>query len=144
MGKFFIFIRLPWKRPFGGEGTTALDTQDLLRDLMRVDGVRGCAIICKDGFVVEKDLLPKNLQADSDELAVLVTTFHGMARKIVSKMGMPEIDLLNLECPDGSHILIQDLGGTLLVVLADKDATIGKIRFEVKRRKGRIAESLEM
>ncbi len=114
--------------------------RSILSDLSRVEGIRGCAIVSKDGFIIEK-ALPSDCTVDSDELAVMVTTLYGTAEMMGSELKAGGIDLINIEFGE-SLLLIQDLGEALLVVISEKQALPGKIRFEVKKYKDKLREAL--
>jgi len=118
----------------------AVTVRSILSDLSRVEGIRGCAVVSKDGFIIE-NVLPSDCEVDSDELAVMVTTVYGTVEMIGSELKVGGIDLINIEF-DESYLLIQDLGEALLVVLSDKQTPLGKVRFEVKKHRDKLKEAL--
>lgn len=117
----------------------AAPLRTVLTDFSRIEGVRGCAIVSKDGFVIENIALGGEF--DPDALAAMVTTLHGTADRLSGELKLGTTDIIIVEYSN-NYLLIQDLGETLFTVLADRRAILGRIRFEMKRQKDRIRAAL--
>ncbi len=110
-----------------------------MTEFTRIEGVRGCAVIGKDGFVIENVLMGGGI--DPDALAAMVTTLYGTADRLGGELKLGDVDIAIIEYAN-NYVLVQDLGEALFTVLADKRAILGRIRFEMKRQRDRVRAAL--
>jgi predicted regulator of Ras-like GTPase activity (Roadblock/LC7/MglB family) len=111
----------------------------VMSDFTRIEGVNGCAVISKDGFVIDSIITGANI--DPDALAAMVTTLYGTADRLGSELKLGDVDIVIVEYAN-NYALLQDIGEALFTVIADKRTILGRIRFEMKRQKDRLKAAL--
>ncbi len=111
----------------------------VLTDFTRIEGVQGVAVVSKDGYMIDY-IMPAG-GIDPDALAAMVTTLIGAAGRLAEELRLGDIDLLTVEYRN-SYVLMEDIGPAFFVVLADRRAILGRIRYEMKRQRDRIRAAL--
>lgn len=111
----------------------------ILTDFSRIEGVRGAIVVSMDGFPIEAVVPGGGI--DLEALAAMVITIFGAAKRIGDEFNLGENELLMSEYAGGT-LLIQKLRDALFVVVADKTAILGRIRYEMKRQRPRIEAAL--
>ncbi len=111
----------------------------VLTDLTRIEGVTGVAVVSKDGFVI--DYVMPGGGIDLDALAAMVTTLYGAATRLGEELRMGEIENFMVEYRN-NYVLLDDLGEALVVLLAERRAILGRLRYELRRQRDRIRAAL--
>ncbi len=111
----------------------------VLTDFTRIEGVNGVAIVSKDGFVIESVMPGGNI--DPDALAAMITTLAGAAHQLSEELKLGDMDLLIGEYKN-NYVLVADMEKAYFVVVADRRAVLGRIRYEIKRQRDRIRAAL--
>ena len=113
--------------------------RSILAEFNRLEGVRGSAVISRDGFPIE--VMFGAVGIDPEALSAMIVTLYGSAHQIGSELKLGDIDIIVVEFAN-YYLLIQDLGEALFTVIADRRALLGRIRFEMKRQRDRIKAAL--
>ncbi len=111
----------------------------VLSDFTRIEGVSGVALISKDGFPIEY-IMPRG-DVDPEALAAMVVTLIGAATRISEELRFGDLDIVTAEYRN-NYLLMEDVGPAFFVVIADRRAVLGRIRFEMKRQRDRIRAAL--
>jgi len=101
----------------------------LLGGLTSLRGVTAAAIVDGDGFPIR---LRHDFEIDSDALGVVVQIVLGSARQAAEKVQQGDTDLVLSENQKGLVLLAPLTKGLVLVVMTDKSAMLGAVRFELK------------
>ncbi len=116
----------------------ATPLRSVLMDFTRIEGVQGVAIVSKDGFIVDSVI---SGGFDPEALAAMVTTLAGTATRISEELRFGDLDILIGEYRN-NYLLLEDLGEAYLVVIADKRAILGRVRYEVRKQRDRVRAAL--
>ncbi len=111
----------------------------VLSDFARLEGVRGVAVVSKDGFVIDAVVPVGGL--DVEALAAMVMTVYGAGERLGEELKVGKSELITGEYEHGM-ILIYDIGDAVVTVVAEKTAILGRIRYELKRQAPRIKAAL--
>ncbi len=103
--------------------------QDALADLIEVEGVRSAFLSGPDGLVVAT--AGESPESADLRAALLAAVFASIDRGIANLgVGRP----LQASIETASHVLhVANLGAYLLVVVADRQSSVGIIRWEMRR-----------
>lgn len=110
-----------------GERDAYLDR--LLSGLTSLRGVTAAAIVDADGFPIR---LRHDFEIDQDALGVAVQIMLGSARQAAEKVSQGDTDLVLSENKTGLVLLAPLTKGLVLVVMTDRSAMLGAVRFELK------------
>jgi len=109
--------------------------RSVLTDFTRIEGVQGVALVSKDGFIIDS-IIPGG-GIDPDALAAMVTTLLGAASRLSEELKFGDLDIIMAEYRN-NYVLLQDLGPAFFVVIADRRAILGRLRYEMRRQRDRI------
>jgi predicted regulator of Ras-like GTPase activity (Roadblock/LC7/MglB family) len=112
----------------------------VLADFTRIEGVIAAALISKDGFIIDM-VHTGEARFDPDSLAAMLTTLYGASVRLGQELGLGELNDVILEY-QGHYVLIEDVGEALTAPVADKRAILGRLRYELRKRKERIRSIL--
>ena len=100
--------------------------QTILRGLKSIGGVVGSAVVSKEGLIIGFSF-PKNF--DPVLIGAMVSSMDASAESVTLELqkSSPESILVKT---DSGFLLVNPVGAHLLVVLADKAATIGILMYE--------------
>lgn len=101
----------------------------LLSGLTALRGVTAAAIVDGDGFPIR---LRHDFEIDQDALGVAVQIVLGAARQAAEKVNHGDTDLVLSENRQGLVLLAPLTKGLVLVVMTDRSAMLGAVRFELK------------
>jgi predicted regulator of Ras-like GTPase activity (Roadblock/LC7/MglB family) len=110
--------------------TTVLDS------LTRVRGVRASLVVsATDGIAIDSNL---QIGQDGGRVAALAASLYRKARKSATAAGLGTTGFMHLDAERGRLCVI---GGDelVLVVVAERDASVGLIRVEMLRAAGALA-----
>ncbi|AEM39296.1 Roadblock/LC7 family protein [Pyrolobus fumarii 1A] len=111
----------------------------VLSDFARIEGVRGIAVVSKDGFVIDAVVPVGGL--DLEALAAMVMTVYGASERLGEELRLGKNELITGEYENGI-MLVYDIGDAVVAVVAEKSAILGRIRYELKRQAPRIKAAL--
>lgn len=116
------------------------DTSRILKELVEVQGIDVAVCVGRDGFVIDA---ASTGNADADAIGAMVSTGMGSAESVGRELGVGEMALAMMEYDKGIVILSALGTDALLAVVASKDANLGNVRLQVKRRTGDLEKSLK-
>ncbi len=111
----------------------------VLSDFARIEGVKGIAVVSKDGFVIDAVVPVGGI--DLEALAAMVMTVYGASERLGEELKLGKNELLTGEYETGI-LLVYDIGDAVVTVVAEKTAILGRIRYELKRQAPRIKAAL--
>ena len=113
--------------------------KSLLNELIRVEGITTAVVVGRDGFVIEGDSKGK---ADIEAVGAVVSTGVGASEMMGASLGAGEMTQGMVEYRDGV-IVIGLLGKkAVLAVVADSQANVGNVRYQVKQRTDALERAL--
>ncbi|KSW10735.1 dynein regulation protein LC7 [Pyrodictium occultum] len=112
----------------------------VLTDFTRIEGVTAAAIVSKDGFVIDY-VHTGEASIDPDSLAAMVTTLYGAATRLGEELNLGDITDVIIEYRN-NYVLFDDVGEALTVLVADRRAILGRLRYELKKQRERIRSAL--
>ncbi|AFC98881.1 putative distant relative of homeotic protein bithoraxoid [Methanocella conradii HZ254] len=111
----------------------------ILGDLAKVEGVNAAAIVGRDGFIIEH---VANIQVDMDALGAMASTSVGTSEAMGIELGKGNFEQVLVELEKGPIMLSLISQNEILAIVAEHGANIGRIRYEVKKNKDRLAAAL--
>lgn len=111
----------------------------LLEEFLRIDGVSAAVVAGRDGFVIESAVQGK---ADIEALGAMASTGLGTSEAMGNSLGKGELYQMLVEMENGPIILASLTDNELIAIVADTTANIGRIRYDLKKNKDRLAKSL--
>jgi len=111
----------------------------ILGDLVKVEGVSAAAICGRDGFVIEH---VANIQMDADALGAMASTSVGTSEAMGIELNKGNFEQVLVELEKGPIMLSLITQNEILAVIAEPGSNLGRIRYEVKKNKDRIAAAL--
>ncbi len=113
--------------------------QKLLSDLIKIEGINAAVMIGSDGYVIEH---LSNNKIDHDAVGAMASTSIGMSVTMGQHLGKGNCEHVLIELEHGPILLTLVNKNEILVIVAAKGANVGRIRYEMKKNKDRIAAAL--
>ncbi len=101
----------------------------ILRHLTTLKGVTAAAIVDSDGLVTH---IRRDFNIDTDALGASVQIVFGAASKAATHVEQNSSSIVICENNNGYILLAPLKSNFLIAVIADRDALLGAIRFEIK------------
>jgi predicted regulator of Ras-like GTPase activity (Roadblock/LC7/MglB family) len=101
--------------------------------------VQAAALVSLDGFIIAS-ALPRGMQEDRD--GAMAAAILGLGERAAAELGRGRLSQVFIEGADGYVLLISAGDRAVLTVLADKDAKLGLILYDMKAAATRIGEIL--
>ncbi len=101
----------------------------LLAGLTSLRGVTAAAIVDADGFVTH---IRRDFEINTDAMGAAVQIALGSARRAASRVDQGDTSILLIENKDGLVLLAPLSQGFVLSLMADGEAMLGAVRFEMK------------
>ena len=115
--------------------------ENVIADLLRVDGVKGVAVVSKDGLLIEGQASDRTI--DVENVAAMVATIYGTSLNVSKEVFHEEaIDMVTLESPKGKIITVEAGENAVLTVLTDPKVNLGLVRIYIKRNAQKVASML--
>ncbi len=111
----------------------------ILGDLVKVEGVSAAAVVGRDGFIIEHI---SNIQMDVDALGAMASTSVGTSEAMGIELNKGNFEQVLVELEKGPILLSLVTTNEILAVVAEPGSNVGRIRYEVKKNKDRIAAAL--
>ncbi|WP_424358025.1 roadblock/LC7 domain-containing protein [Methanocella sp. MCL-LM] len=111
----------------------------ILSDLIKVEGVSAAAIVGRDGFIIEH---VSNIQMDVDALGAMASTSVGTSEAMGIELSKGNFEQVLVELEKGPIMLSLVTTNEILAIVAEPGSNLGRIRYEVKKNKDRIAAAL--
>jgi predicted regulator of Ras-like GTPase activity (Roadblock/LC7/MglB family) len=114
--------------------------ENIIAELMRIDGVKGVAIVGKDGLIIEFESADKAI--DPDLAAAMVAAAYGSGSTTMERLMAGKTDMIMVEGDRGKILLVDAGENAMLSVFTEPKVNLGLIRIEMKRAAEKIAASL--
>lgn len=114
--------------------------KDLLRDVVSVEGINTAVVVGRDGFVIEG--VSDGSSMDVEAVGAVISTGIGSAEVMGRELKVGTMTQGMVEYKDG--ILVMSFLGrdAVLAVVADLNANLGNVRYQVKKRSEEILTAL--
>jgi predicted regulator of Ras-like GTPase activity (Roadblock/LC7/MglB family) len=113
--------------------------QQVLSDFVKIEGVNAAVIVGRDGFIVDQC---SDVNINVDALGAMASTSVGMSMAMGNHLDMGICEQVLVELENGPVILSLIGQNEILAVVARQGANIGRIRYEIRKNKDRIAAAL--
>jgi predicted regulator of Ras-like GTPase activity (Roadblock/LC7/MglB family) len=113
--------------------------KQILSDFLRLEGVTAAVVVGRDGFVIES---AESGEIDTEALGAMASTGMGTSEAMGSELGKGEMIQMLVELDDGPILLSPLSEDELIAIVAEKKVNIGRIRYELKKNRGRIIAAL--
>ena len=114
--------------------------ENIIAELMRLEGVKGVAIVGKDGLIIEFEAADKTI--DPDLAAAMVAAAYGSGSTTMERLLAGKTDMIMVEGDRGKILLVDAGENAMLSVFTEPKINLGLIRIEMKRAAEKIAASL--
>jgi predicted regulator of Ras-like GTPase activity (Roadblock/LC7/MglB family) len=111
-----------------------------LSDLVQVEGVGTAVVVGRDGFVIEG--VSNGGQLDTDAVGAVVSTGIGAAAAMGRELDVGDMDQAMVEYKNGVIVMSYLGRDALLAIVADLQANLGNIRYQLKKRMPAIERAL--
>jgi uncharacterized protein len=116
------------------------DLKSQLRDLIQVEGVNTAVVVGRDGFVINGVSNGANL--DIEAVGAVISTGIGSAEAMGRNLNVGAMSQAMVEYKDGI-IVMSFLGSdAILAVVADINANLGNVRYQVKKKSPEIQAAI--
>jgi uncharacterized protein len=105
--------------------------KEILGQLVKVENVNVAVCVGRDGFVIDA---ASSQSADTDAIGAMVSTGMGSAESVGRELGLGVMDQAMMEYNDGIVMMTAIGSEALLAVVANKNANLGNVRLQVRRR----------
>jgi len=104
---------------------------EVLTGLMKVGQIKACAIVSKEGLLINSRTPP---DVDARIFSALCSTIMGAAEAASGQMTTGTVSQISLKTEKGTIVLIPAGLKAILTVLTDPEAQIGLIFYEMEER----------
>ena len=113
--------------------------ETILNGLRKTGGVKGSAVISRDGLIVASDL---SEHVDAETFAAMSAAMQGAAETAASELKQGNLKQIIVEADKGKVITTSAGEQTILVILASPDINLGLALIELGRASGKISSVL--
>ena len=113
--------------------------KQLLGEFLKIEGVAAAVVVGRDGFVIESAVSGK---MDIDALGAMASTGMGTSEAMGKELGKGEIRQMLVELDKGPIILAPLSTDELIAIVAENEANVGRVRYELKKSKERLVAAL--
>jgi uncharacterized protein len=112
---------------------------EVLTGLMQVGQIKACAIVSKEGLLINSRTPP---DVDARIFSALCSTIMGAAEAASGQMATGIVNQISLKTEKGTIVLIPAGIKAILTVLTDPEAQIGLIFYEMEERASMVDDIL--
>jgi uncharacterized protein len=114
--------------------------KEMLGELLKVDGINTAVIVGRDGFVIEG--LTNGAKMDIEAIGAVVSTGIGTAEVMGRELNVGSMTQGLIEYNSG--IIVMGFLGSdaVLACVADLNANLGNVRYQVKKRTPEIQSAI--
>jgi hypothetical protein len=103
--------------------------EELIKELARIEGVKGVAIISNEGLIVTS-ILPETI--DADAVAGMCATNFRNGLTTVKVLNAGKIKHILIET-DAEFIIFSSLGNSFLATISDRNTNLGYLRIKIDK-----------
>ena len=111
----------------------------ILSGLKETGGVKGSAVISRDGLIVASDL---SETVDADTFAAMSAAMQGAAETAVSELKQGNLKQIIVEADKGKVITTSAGEKTILVILTTPAVNLGLVLIDIGKASGKISNVL--
>lgn len=123
----------------GNEMLNLVNLQQILQRFTDLDGVIAAILVTRDGFTID---YTSNIEFDMDMISAVVATGFGTLDKIGYELNQGGLTVAMLEYEHGPVLASPLTEDVVLIVVASQWTTLGRIRWEIKKRSAEIIAHL--
>ena len=112
---------------------------DVLDEFLTIDGVAAAVIVGKDGCVIGSVTAG---ELNVDAIGSMVSTCLGSSEVIGGTLALGEVHDMTVELEKGPVYLAPITANEIIAVVADTAGTVGHIRSELQKNRGRLVAAL--
>lgn len=116
-----------------------MNSNEILAALVDVTGIDAAVCVGRDGFVIDA---VAGSGADVDAIGAMVSTGLGAAESVGKELSLGDLSLAMMEYDDGVIIMTAIGEDAILAIVAANCASLGNIRFQIKKRKRELEQVL--
>ncbi|MCU0632087.1 MAG: roadblock/LC7 domain-containing protein [Methanolinea sp.] len=113
--------------------------KQILGEFLKIEGVSATVVVGRDGFVIESAVSGK---MDIDALGAMASTGMGTSEAMGKELGKGELRQMLVELERGPIIMSPLSEDELIAIVAENEANVGRIRYELKKNKERLIAAL--
>lgn len=113
----------------GSAQTKDRTLKNILEDFLKVDGVRSCIVVGRDGFIIESQ---SSGNIDTEGLGVMVATAIGTTEVLGQESDIGSLNQYMAEYKSG-NIFIASVGDEILCVQTDNTVVLGSVRHAIRK-----------
>lgn len=113
--------------------------KQILSEFLKLEGVTAAVVVGRDGFVIEST---DSGNIDTEALGAMASTGLGTSEAMGAELGKGEMKQMLVELENGPILLSPLSEDELIAIVADGNANVGRIRYELKKNKDRIIAAL--
>jgi hypothetical protein len=113
---------------------------ELLSELVSVQGVKSAVVVGRDGFVIEG--LSRGGTVDTDDVGAVISTGIGSSEVMGKELEVGDMTQAMFEYKEGFIVMALIGREAILAVVADLKANLGNIRYQIKKRATLIHQAL--
>ncbi len=107
-------------------------TNDLLKELVDVDGVSSAVIVGRDGFVI--DGVSNSGRLETETVGAVISAGTGSSEVMGRELSVGAMTQGMMEYSDGMIMMSLVGRDAILAVVATPKANLGYVRFQIKKR----------
>jgi len=113
---------------------------DLLNELVNVEGINSAVVVGRDGFVIEG--VASGASLDADAVGAVISTGIGSSEVMGRELEVGAMTQGMVEYDDGLIVMALLGEDAIVAVVADLNANLGNVRFQIKKRRKAIEKAL--
>ena len=113
---------------------------DYLNELVNVEGINSSVVVGRDGFVIEGVTAGTSL--DADAVGAVISTGIGSSEVMGRELEVGAMTRGRVEYDDGLIVMALLGEDAIVAVVADLNANLGNVRFQLKKRLKSIEQAL--
>jgi hypothetical protein len=113
--------------------------KQILGEFLKIEGVTAAVVVGRDGFVIESAASGK---MDIDALGAMASTGLGTSEAMGKELGKGELKQMLVETEKGPIIMSPLSSDELIAIVAENEANVGRIRYDLKKNKDRLVAAL--
>ena len=113
---------------------------DLLNELVNVEGINSAVVVGRDGFVIEG--VASGTSLDADAVGAVISTGIGSSEVMGRELEVGVMTQGMVEYDDGLIVMALLGEDAIVAVVADLNANLGNVRFQIKKRLKNIEKAL--
>jgi len=115
--------------------------ENILADLLRLEGVVEVGIISKDGLLIEGETRDRTLNVET--VGAMVVAVYGTSQNASKEIFNDErVDIITVESPRGKIISMEAGENAVLAVVTEPKVNLGLLRLYMKKNAQKVASML--